>query len=90
MMTRKNDTFSSYVALDDVAVFEEAQLDGIAHLADTWDDNLHPEVSAQLVQASAQSLPLLRKGERYSQRQGQGADILFARQICHWRTDEDD
>ena len=31
----ENDTFSSYVALDDVTVFEAAELDAIALLADT-------------------------------------------------------
>ena len=49
----ENDTLSSYVALDDVTVFEAAELDAIALLADTWNDDLDPEVSAQLVQASA-------------------------------------
>ena len=54
MMTRKIDTCSSYVALDDVTVFEAAELDAMALLADTWNGDLDPEVSAQLVQASAQ------------------------------------
>ena len=49
----ENDTFSSYVVLDDVTVFEAAELDAIALLADTSNDDLDPEVSAQLVQASA-------------------------------------
>ena len=48
----ENDTFSSCVALDDVTVFE---LDAIALLADTWDNDLAPDVSAQLVQVSAQA-----------------------------------
>ena len=52
----ENDTFSSYVALDDVTVFEAAGLDAIALLAD-----LDPEVSAQLVQASAQAYFFFRK-----------------------------
>ena len=47
------DTCSSFVALDDVTVFEAAELDAIALLADTWNDDLDPEVSAQLVQARA-------------------------------------
>ena len=51
-MTRKNDTFSSCVALDDVTVFEAAELDAIALLADTWDDDLDLEVSVQLVRPS--------------------------------------
>ena len=51
----ENDTFSSYVALDDVTVLEAAELDAIALLADTWDNDLDPEVSAQLVQASVQA-----------------------------------
>ena len=36
----ENDAFSSYVALDDVTVFEAAELDAIALLADTWDNDL--------------------------------------------------
>ena len=34
----ENDTFTSYVALDDVIVFEATELDAIALLADTWDN----------------------------------------------------
>ena len=51
----ENDTFSSYVALDDVTVFEAAESDAIALLADTCDNDLDLEVSAQLVHASAQA-----------------------------------
>ena len=51
----EHDTFSLYVALDDVTVFEVAELDAIALLADTWDNDLGPEVSAQLVKANAQA-----------------------------------
>ena len=47
--------FSTYVALDDVTVFQAVDLDAVALLADTWNDDLDPEVSAQLVQASAQA-----------------------------------
>ena len=50
-----NDTFSPYVALDDVAVFEAGELDAIALLADTWDDDLDLEVSALLVQSECTS-----------------------------------
>ena len=47
------DTFLWYVALDDVTVYEAAGIDAIALLADMWDNDPDPEVSAQLVQASA-------------------------------------
>ena len=50
-----NDTLSSCIALDDVTVFEAAKLDEIALLADTRNEDLDSEVSAQLVQASAQA-----------------------------------
>ena len=40
--------------LDDATVFETVELDAVALLADTWNDDLDPELSAQLVQASAQ------------------------------------
>ena len=49
----ENDTFSWYVALVGVTVLKAAGLDATALLAETWDNNLDPEVSAQLVQASA-------------------------------------
>ena len=40
----ENDTFSSYVALDDVTVFEAPELDAIALLADTRNDDLDPQL----------------------------------------------
>ena len=46
---------SSHVALDDVTVFGATELDAIALVAETWNDDLDPEVTAQLVQASAQA-----------------------------------
>ena len=62
----ENDTCSSYVARNDVTVFEAAELDAIALLADAWNDDLDPEVRAQLVQASAQGYLSCgkEKGER--------------------------
>ena len=72
----ENDTFSSYVALDDATVFEAAELDAVALLADTWGDSLDPEVSAQLVQASAQAYISFGmdkgKGKGKKQKKGQG------------------
>ena len=38
-----------------VTIFEAAELDATALLADLWDNDLDPDVSAQLVQASAQA-----------------------------------
>ena len=49
----ENDTLSSFIALDDVTVYEAAALEAIVLLADTWNDDLDPEASAQFVQASA-------------------------------------
>ena len=54
-MTRKTTRFPSCVTLDEVTVSEAAELGAIAVLADTWNDDLDPEVSAQLIQASAQA-----------------------------------
>ena len=51
----ENDTFSSYVGLDDVTVFEATELDAIAFLAGSWNNDIDPEVSAQLVQANVQA-----------------------------------
>ena len=53
-------------------------MDAIALFADTWDDDLDPEVSAQLVQASAQAYlsfgkeTVKGKGKAKGQGQGQG------------------
>ena len=68
----ENDTFSSYVPLDDATVFEAAELDAIALLADTWKDDLDPEVSAQRVQANVQTDLSFGKKTRERQRQKQG------------------
>ena len=69
--------FFSYIALDDVTVVEATELDAIALLADTWDNDLDPEVTAQLVQANVQAYLSL-------------ADTLFVHHICHWRIADDD
>ena len=68
----ENDTFSSYVALDDVTIYDAAELDEIALFADTWNDDLDPEASAHLVQASAQAYLSFGKDKRKRKRQGQG------------------
>ena len=68
----ENDTFSSYVALEDVTVFEAPELDAIALLADAWNDDLDPEVSAQVVQASAQGY--LSYGKEKGKGQGKSKD----------------
>ena len=57
----ENDTFSSHVALDDLTVYEAA---------DTWENNLDPEVSAQVVQATAQAY--LSFGKEQGKGQGKG------------------
>ena len=72
MMTRKTTRFSSYVAQNDVTVFEAAELD-------TWNDDLDPEVSAQLVQASAQAYFSFGKDKGTKVRAR--ADILFDRHV---------
>ena len=55
MMTRTTTRFLRMLLWMNVTVFEAAELDAIVLLADTWDDDLDPELSAQLVQASAQA-----------------------------------
>ena len=52
---QKYDMFSSFVTLDDASIFEAAEFDAIALLADTWDNDLAPEVSAQLVRANVRA-----------------------------------
>ena len=68
----ENETFSSYVALDDVTVLAAAELDAVALLADTWDYDLDPEVSAQRVQASAQAYLSFGKEKGKEKNKGKG------------------
>ena len=50
----ENDTFSCML-LWMMSLLEAAELGAIALLAETWDTDLDPEVSAQLVQANVQA-----------------------------------
>ena len=75
----ENDTFSSFVALDNVTVFEAAGLDAIALLADTWNDDLDPEVSAQLVQASVQAYFSFGKEKGKGESKGKGKGRYLVR-----------
>ena len=74
----ENDTCSSCVALDDVSIFEAAELDAIALLADTWDNDLDHEVSAQFVQANVQAYLKKEKGKG----KGKGKDKFPVRPSC--------
>ena len=71
--------FLSYVALDDVSVFEAAELDQIALLADTWNNGLDPEVSAQLVQASVQAYCSFVKDKGKDKSKGKGKGKFLGR-----------
>ena len=71
--------------IDGVSVFEAAELDAIALLGYTCNDDLDPEVSAQLVEADVlASFPSERRKVRARARQGQGqghiscSSIIFA------------
>ena len=64
--------FSSCVALDDVSVFEAAELEAIALLPNKWDNDLDPEVSAQLVQANVRAYLSFR--EEKGKSKGKGKD----------------
>ena len=83
----ENDTFSSYVALDDVTVSRQLNWTRLLFLPTRGTMILDPEVSAQLVQASAQAYFSFGKekgkGKRQSKKARARADILFARHICH-------
>ena len=71
--------FSPYITLDDASIFKAAELDEIALLADTWDNDIDPEVSAQQEQANVRAyLPF---GKEKEQRLGQVSCslIMFAR-----------
>ena len=60
------DNVSSYVSLDDASVLEAAELDAIDLLADTWDNDPDPVVSAQLGASKCTSLffPVGKEGKR--------------------------
>ena len=86
----ENDTFSSYVALDDITVFEAAELDVIALLSDTWNDGLDPEVSAKRVHKLTLHSERTEEKVKAQQEVRARADFLFDRHICRWRTVDDD
>ena len=88
----ENDAFSSYVALDDVTVCEAAELDAIALLADTRDNDLDPEVSARVVQANAQAYLSVEKidRKRLRQRQDQVQISHSSVTLYHWKIVEGD
>ena len=76
---KKYDMFSSFVTLDDASIFEATELDATALLADTWDNDLDPQVSAQLVQASVRAyVSFGREKVRAKVR----ASFLFAHHVC--------
>ena len=67
---KKYDMFSSYITLDDLSIFEAGELDAIALLADTWDNDLDPDVGAQLVQPNVRAH--LSFGKEKGKSQGKG------------------
>ena len=67
-------------ALDDVTVYEAAELDATALLADSWNDDLDPELSAQLVQASAQAY--LGGCKEFSHKGSNAHSIRLTCKIC--------
>ena len=65
----EHDTLSSYIAVDDVTIYEAAELDAIALLADTWNDDLDPEVQVNIwYKRVFKSLPFFRNGQRKRKR----------------------
>ena len=77
---KKDGMFSPYITLDDASMFEAAEFHAIAHLAYTWDDDLDPGVSAQLVK---QMYGLNFLSERRKVRAKVRTSFLFARHVCH-------
>ena len=55
-VNEENDTFSPYVALDDISTFEVVRMDTLAPLADRQDNDLDPQVSVQLEQAKERAV----------------------------------
>ena len=80
----ENDKFSSYFALDDVTVLETAELDAIALHADTWDNDLDPDVSAQLVQASAEAYLSVGKEKGRGKGKSKGRCVVRPSHL-YWR-----
>ena len=76
----KYDVFCSYITLDDASFFEAAEPDANGLLADTWDNDLDPEVSAQLVQANVRAC--LSFGKEKGKSKGE-ASFLSAHHVCH-------
>ena len=80
----ENDKLSSTIALDDVTIHE-----AIALLADTWNDDLDPEVSAQMVQVSVQAYLCFGKHKGKGKSKGKGKGRYTHRRICRWRIVDD-
>ena len=60
--------FSSSITLDDASIFVTAELDAIALLADTWDNDLDPEGSALLVQSNVRAYLSFEKVRSFTTR----------------------
>ena len=80
----KNDTFSPYDAPDDVYTLEASGLDVIAPLADRQDDDLDPEVSAQLGKPKNKLIFLFER-RKVSAKPKARANFLFVHHVCIWR-----
>ena len=71
MTTRKNDTLYLYVALDDVTLCEAAELDAIALLADSGNDDFDLKLRT-IGTSECACLPFFREGQRKSKGKGKG------------------
>ena len=88
MNNEENDAFSSYVALDDVMVLEAAELDAIALLFDTWDNDIDPEVHSWYKPRYKLTFPCKRRKKKA--KAIARADTLFVHHMCLWRIVDDD
>ena len=84
----EHDTSGSHTAVDTANAFEAAELGAIALLANTWDVDFvsDPELSAQLVQATAQAPPSVLARERGETKAKRRANVLFAHHTYHCKT----
>ena len=85
----ENDTFSAYVALDDVTVFEAAKLDAIALHGTTI--SIPKQVRNWFKRAhklTFLSIKTEEKGKGKAKERAR-ADTHVDRCICRWRTDDD-
>ena len=94
MITRKKTRFLRMLPWMMLLFSRQLNWTRLLFLADTWNDDIDPDVSAHLVQSECTKLTFsqerTKKGVKAKPKVRARADILFDRHICRWRTVDGD